>query len=85
MRKTKTITEYKEEEFLQLINEIMDAKGTDQYQDELLEHFIEVTAHPDGSDLIYYPEVEENATPENIVRIVKEWRASEGLPGFKGS
>ncbi|TOO00601.1 bacteriocin immunity protein, partial [Vibrio parahaemolyticus] len=39
--------------------------------------------HPDGSDLIYYPENSEDGTPENIVRIVKEWRLSQGLPCFK--
>lgn len=56
---------------------------TDDVLDELLEHFELITEHPDGSDLIYYPEKEEDATPENIVRIVKEWRQSQGLPCFK--
>ncbi|TOO02652.1 bacteriocin immunity protein, partial [Vibrio parahaemolyticus] len=49
----------------------------------LLENFIATTEHPDGSDLIYYPENSEDGTPENIVRIVKEWRLSQGLPCFK--
>ncbi|TOQ48512.1 bacteriocin immunity protein, partial [Vibrio parahaemolyticus] len=46
-------------------------------------HFEEMTGHPDGSDLIYYPENLEDGTPENIVKIVKEWRLSQGLPCFK--
>ncbi|CZF85366.1 bacteriocin immunity protein [Grimontia marina] len=81
-----TITEYTEDEFLDLLIKICKADAPSENElDALVDHFEEITEHPDGSDLIYYPEVEENGTPENIVRIVKEWRASEGLPGFKGS
>ncbi|WP_425608798.1 bacteriocin immunity protein [Vibrio brasiliensis] len=32
---------------------------------------------------MYYPKNSEDGTPENIVRIVKEWRLSQGLPCFK--
>ncbi len=51
------ITNYTESEFLELLNNIINAEGTDQYQDELLENFIATTGHPDGSDLIYYPAI----------------------------
>ena len=74
---------YTESEFLELLNTIINAEGSDDFQDELLENFIATTEHPDGSDLIYYPENPEDGTPENIVRIVKEWRLSQGLPVFK--
>ncbi|ELI0634458.1 bacteriocin immunity protein [Vibrio harveyi] len=33
--------------------------------------------------LIYYPENLGEDTPEGIVKIVKDWRASQGLPCFK--
>ncbi|WP_234913595.1 bacteriocin immunity protein [Vibrio anguillarum] len=79
----KSITDYTEIEFLELLNIIISAEGSDEYQDELLENFIATTEHPDGSDLIYYPENPEDGTPENIVRIVKEWRLSQSLPCFK--
>ena len=72
-----------ESEFLELLNTIINAEGSDDFQDELLENFIAITEHPDGTDLIYYPESPEDGTPENIVRIVKEWRLSQGLPCFK--
>ncbi|KAA8675697.1 bacteriocin immunity protein [Vibrio gigantis] len=36
------------------------------------------TQHPDGSDLIYYPENPENGKPASIVRVVKEWCLSQG-------
>ncbi|OOE79761.1 bacteriocin immunity protein [Salinivibrio siamensis] len=80
-----SIVDYTEEDFLKLVEQIFveNVAETDDVLDELLEHFELITEHPDGSDLIYYPEKEEDATPENIVRIVKEWRQSQGLPCFK--
>lgn len=78
-----SIDQYTEDDFIGLINEIIEAQGSDAYQDELLENFIAVTEHPDGSDLIYYPDNPADATPERIVEIVKRWRRSQGLPCFK--
>ncbi|WP_434361087.1 bacteriocin immunity protein [Parasalinivibrio latis] len=82
-----SISDYTEAEFLALLEQIFleNVAETDDLLDVLIEHFEEISEHPDGSDLIYYPEAEEDGTPENIVRIVKEWRASEGLPCFKDS
>lgn len=78
-----TISSYTEVEFINLIHEIIEAKGTDDYQDELLEHFCQISQHPDGSDLIYYPEKDADGTPERIIEIVKNWRKSQGLSLFK--
>ena len=77
------LEKYTESEFKELILFIINAEGSENYQDQLLENFITITAHPDGSDLIYYPSDPEDATPERIVQIVKEWRLSQGLPCFK--
>jgi len=79
------LTQYTEDEFKQFIEKIFkeNASSTDDNLDPLLDLFEEMTQHPDGSDLIYYPENEGDDTPERIVEIVKEWRASQGLPGFK--
>ncbi|AWA98991.1 TPA: bacteriocin immunity protein [Vibrio harveyi] len=83
MRLHDRLEDYTEFEFLELLNTIISAEGSDEYQDELLENFIATTEHPEGSDLIYYPENPEDGKSESIVRIVKEWRLSQGLPGFK--
>jgi len=80
-----SIADYTEEDFLQFVEDIFkeNVSETDDVLDELLEHFEDITQHPDGTDLIYYPETPENGTPESIVRIVREWRLSQGLPSFK--
>ncbi|MDK6923875.1 bacteriocin immunity protein, partial [Escherichia coli] len=49
----------------------------------LLEHFVKITEHPDGTDLIYYPSDNRDDSPEGIVKEIKEWRAANGKPGFK--
>lgn len=77
-------SDYTEAEFIDLLVDIVEANGSEEYQDQLLEHFIEITEHPLGSDLIYYPENPADSTPERIAEIVKDWRAREGLPGFNG-
>ncbi|ECJ8339579.1 bacteriocin immunity protein, partial [Salmonella enterica] len=53
--------------------------------DRLTDHFTEITGHPAQGDLIFYPESVEARAPENILKVVKEWRRSQGLPLFKDS
>lgn len=74
--------DYTEAEFTQLVIEICSAEGNEEYQDELLDNFIAVSEHPEGSDLIYYSD-DDNLTPEKIVTTVREWRKIEGLPDLK--
>lgn len=86
------LEEYTEQEFLDILKEFRkstrqakDLKGNklDDYLDELMDNFIKVTGHPKGSDLIIYPEKDEDVEPHKIIEIVKEWRESQGLPTFK--
>lgn len=77
-----SLADYTQAEFLQLIHAIESA-ATEQERDDLLEHFIQVTGHPAGSDLIYYPEADADDSPEGILQAIKEWRSTNGLPGFK--
>jgi len=71
--------DYTEAEFTQLVSEICSAEGDETYQDELLDNFVEVTEHPEGSDLIYYND-DDDLTPEKIVKSVRDWRKKQGLP-----
>ncbi|MHC6224126.1 bacteriocin immunity protein [Pseudomonas sp. X10] len=82
--KTK-LSDYTESEFLAFIRLIFETNGSepDEILDPLLEHFEVIIEHPAGTDLIFWPESEGLDTPEQILRIVKEWRAANGKPGFK--
>ncbi len=80
-----SITNYTKDEFLDFIKDIH-RKNRESVSDEVLfkmiDHFEEISEHPDGSDLIYYSEGYD-ATPEGVVDAVKKWRIEQGLPCFK--
>lgn len=61
---------YTEAELMQLVSEICSAEGSEVSQDGLLENFIAVTEHPEGSDLIYYSN-DDDATPEKVIATAK--------------
>lgn len=50
-----------------------------------MDHFIEITGHPKKGDLIAYPEKPGDDEPENVIKIIKAWRKSQGLSLFKDS
>ena len=73
-------------EFLQGFNTFPDGLKGDALEahlDRLLDHFLAVTEHPDGSDVIFYPKEGQEDSPEGILKEVKEWRAANNKPGFK--
>ncbi|MDY7582390.1 bacteriocin immunity protein [Pseudomonas sp. CCI3.1] len=78
-------SDYTEAEFIQFMREIREANkhAPDEVLDPLLQQFCQLTEHPDGTDLIYYPEDGADNSNEGITHTVKEWRAAKGLPGFK--
>ncbi|MEN4240792.1 bacteriocin immunity protein [Serratia marcescens] len=80
-----TISEYTETEFLNFVRKICKASGYKTENDHTIAvlKFENLTEHPDGSDLIYYPKDGQDDSPEGIVKEVKEWRAKNGKPGFK--
>lgn len=81
----KDITDFTEDEFIAFMHKILaeNVAPTDDVLDVLLEEFCEITGHPDGTDLIYYPEADSSGSAEDVTRVVKEWRAAQGLTGFK--
>lgn len=76
-------SEYTESEFVALLQRIIGHEGTEAEVDQLVFHFEEVSEHPDGSDLIFYPEEGQDCSAVGITQTVKTWRAARGLPGFK--
>lgn len=83
MKLKNSINDYTEAEFKQFIEAIINCEGDEKTQDDNLEHFIKITKHPEGSDLIYYPEGNNDGSATAIIKEVKEWRAKNGKPGFK--
>lgn len=80
------ISDCTEEQFIGLLQEIFTSNrnGTPEaVLADMLDNFCELAEHPAGTDLIYWPEDEAQCTPEGITETVKEWRAANGLPGFK--
>lgn len=84
--KHSAFNEYTESEFLELLKDICYINGlSEDEHSSCVIHFDKISQHPDGSDLIYYPEDGADDTPEGILKTVKEWRKSQGLPLFKDS
>ncbi|MEE1869824.1 MULTISPECIES: bacteriocin immunity protein [Pseudomonas] len=81
----KDISDCTEDEFISFMLKLLaeNKSATDDVLDVLLDQFCEVTGHPDGTDLIYYPENGSSGSAQDVTRVVKEWRAAQGLPGFK--
>lgn len=79
------ITDYTEDEFVKFIHQILivNKEGTDAALGELLQQFRQIAGHPDGTDLIFYPEPGSDNSAEGITQVVKAWRIAQGLPGFK--
>lgn len=81
-----SISDYTEVQFIRFVQELLDAHGsgiTEEALDERIHYFCELIEHPDGSNLIYYPEPGADTSAEGITRTIKEWREANGLPGFK--
>lgn len=82
--KKNTIADYTEAQFLEFVREISRAEGkTEADDDKLVDEFRRLTEYPKGSDVIFYPDDDQDDSPEGIVKEVKEWRAKRGKPGFK--
>ncbi|WP_036773416.1 bacteriocin immunity protein [Photorhabdus australis] len=77
------LEDYTEAEFLSLLNKIWAADVSEKEHDDLIDHFEKLVEHPSGNGLIFYPENGVEDSPEGVLKVVKEWRAKSGKPGFK--
>jgi hypothetical protein len=85
MTSEKKFESYTEQEFIEFINKVTDFKNmkSEQQSNELTLQFHRICPHPAGAALIFWPESEGLDSPENIIRIIKEWCEANGKPGFK--
>lgn len=83
------LEDYTEAEFLQFLRDLYEERedlSPDAYEDFVdkgMMHFSKVTEHPDRSGVILRPKEGCVSTPEDVLRVVKEWRAANNKPGFK--
>lgn len=70
MEQKSSISDYTEADFIGFIKEIYkeNVAETDDKLDLLLNHFEQVTGHPEGADLIYYAASDAESTPEAITK-----------------
>ena len=80
---------YTEGEFLEMLEEIVNATSKDKslkgkklekYLDTLVDHFIKITEHPKKGDLIFYPNSPEDGKPENRIchlKIITFWLSDD--------
>lgn len=77
------LNEMTESEFLSFVQKIYNADyPSEEEQNNAVLAFEEISEHPAGSDLLYYPE-DGKSGPVAVVKEVQEWRTANGLPGFK--
>lgn len=81
--------DYTENEFLDFLKDFcsipenITGEEFERRRAKMLKHFEEVTEHPARSDVIFYPEADQEDSPEGMLKTVKEWREKNGKPGFK--
>ncbi|WP_338580701.1 bacteriocin immunity protein [Pseudomonas sp. MAG733B] len=81
--------DYTEAEFLEFLRELYEERedlSADEFDELIIQgvhHFELITEHPDRSDVIFYPKDGCVSTPEDVLRVIKGWRAANNKPGFK--
>lgn len=78
------LEDYTEAEFLAFARKICNADyETETEANDAVREFVRLSEHPDGTDIIFYPNSNQEDTPEGLVKEIKKWRAENGKPGFK--
>lgn len=62
---------------------ISDKSSTEGELTDAILKFKELSQHPAGSDLLFWPEPGADSSPEGIVAEVERWRLENGLPGLE--
>ncbi len=81
------LQDYSEMEFLDFVKKIWAVDVRKEDHDKLIEHFDTIVGHPQGADLLFYPQDEDTGSAfydASVVLSVKQWHHSNGKPAFKG-
>ncbi len=84
MNNKNCISDYTEQEFIAFLRKIFNADyESEEAHTAAVHEFERLSQHPDGMDVIYYPKPGQDDSPEGVVEVIKAWRSTHGLPGFK--
>ncbi|MGN4047258.1 bacteriocin immunity protein [Pseudomonas sp. SM4] len=84
MNPNKKFEEYTEAEYISLINRLVEGDySSEKEHDAIVNEIILSSEHPNGTDVLYYPEEGVEDSPEGVLGAIKVWRAANGKPGFK--
>jgi hypothetical protein len=76
--------EYTESEFISLINRLIEGDySSEREHDAIVDSIVNISEHPSGSDILYYPAKEVEDSPAGVLKAIKDWRAANDKPGFK--
>lgn len=84
MNTNKPYDQYTETEFLELLTRLFLGQYTSEEElDSIVHKIVDASEHPNGTDILFYPEQGIESTPSGILDSIKEWREANGKPGFK--
>ena len=76
--------EYTEAEYVALINRLVEGNySSEKEHDAIVDNIVKTSEHPNGTDVLYYPEQGTDDSPTGVLATIKAWRAANGKPGFK--
>lgn len=79
------LQDYTEREFLNFTRDIYECNGSEEEVELWVNDFIELVAHPESSDLIFYPPAHREDSPEAVIEELKRWYKEQGKQCFKDS
>ncbi|MNX29581.1 Colicin-E2 immunity protein [compost metagenome] len=79
-----SLKEYTASEFQTLVNKIWAVDLPKQDHDELINHFDRIVGHPQGADLLFYPDDRFSSnSAAGVVQLVRGWHQKQGIAAFK--
>ena len=76
--------EYTESEYTSLINRLVVGDySSEKEHDAIIDNIVSTSEHPNGTDILYYPEPGVEDSPAGVLEAIKQWRTANGKTGFK--
>lgn len=78
------IEDYTELEYNNLISRLFEGNySSEREHDAIVDNIVDTSEHPNGTNILYYPEEGVEDSPTGVLEAIKAWRAANGKTGFK--